>query len=97
MNCKVRFASPAHFAVLFLIYMFRLLALLIGINVEDLQAHITSLLSRTHIEALIHGNVTKDVSVPTLDLLVSPLGDVGASSSPLMLTEILLSVSRLLT
>jgi len=66
----------------FLIDMFRLLAFLIGINVEDLQAHITSLLSRTHIEALIHGNVTKDVGVLTLDLLLSPLqcGDVDASS-----------------
>ena len=82
--------------------MFRLLALLIGINVEDLQAHITSLLSRTHIEALIHGNVTKDVSVHTLGLLVSPLqcDDVDASCrfpDVLALTEILLSVSRLLT
>jgi hypothetical protein len=75
MNCRVRFASPFSSVILlfFLIDMFRLLALLIGINVGDLQAHITNLLSRTHVEALIHGNVTKDVSVPTPDLLVSSM------------------------
>jgi len=64
---------------------------LVGIRAEDVQGFIPRLLSRFHLEAMIHGNVSAKEALQYVDILQSKL-----KSEPLGWLSVELSRSRLL-
>lgn len=62
----------------------------IDLSVERLQVFIPQLLSKVHVECLIHGNVTEKEATDTLKLIESKLTSGVPDILPLLQTQLVL-------